>query len=63
MGTTLGTGAANFYSVSQRQGNNQEELLVFRRTGMPCYKCGGTIKRLIVGQRSTHVCTLCQKRV
>lgn len=63
MGTTLGTGAANFYSISQRKGNNQEELLVFRRTGLPCFLCGGIIERLIVGQRSTHVCINCQKRI
>lgn len=62
MGTTLGTGAANFYSVSSRRGRNQDKLMVFRRTGEPCYICGSIIQRLIVAQRSTHVCLFCQKR-
>lgn len=61
MGTTLGTGAANFYSVSSRRGRNQDKLMVFRRTGESCYTCGSVIKRLLVAQRSTHICPSCQK--
>jgi len=60
MGTTLGTGAANFYSVARRKGRNRDALNVFRRTGMPCPECGTKIRRIIVGQRSTHLCVKCQ---
>ncbi len=60
LGTTLGTGKANFYSVGRRQGRNSDELKIFRRTGLPCPRCGTTIERIIVGQRSTHLCTTCQ---
>lgn len=60
MGTTLGTGAANFYSVSGRRGRNADRLKVFRRAGQPCPACGATIERIIVGQRSTHICPACQ---
>jgi len=60
-GTTLGGGQANFYSASGRSGRNQDGLKVFRRTGEPCPRCGGTITRLVVGQRSTHVCEKCQE--
>jgi formamidopyrimidine-DNA glycosylase len=59
-GTTLGAGQANFYSVGRRRGKNQEQLNVFRRTGLPCPRCGTVIKRTIVGQRSTHICPRCQ---
>ena len=59
-GTTLGTGQGNFYSVAQRRGRNADELKVFRRDGEACPRCGATIARLIVAQRSTHVCPCCQ---
>ena len=60
MGTSLGTGKGNFYSVAGRRGRNQDGLRVFRRQGDPCVRCGTEIVRLIVGQRSTHICPACQ---
>jgi formamidopyrimidine-DNA glycosylase len=62
LGTSLGTGKANFYSVGQRKGRNRDELNVFRRTAMPCPRCKTVIERILVGQRSTHICPTCQKR-
>ena len=60
MGTSLGTGRGNFYSVAGRKGRNADELKVFRRTGEACPRCGTAIERLVVGQRGTHICPLCQ---
>jgi formamidopyrimidine-DNA glycosylase len=59
-GTSLGAGQANFYSLSGRAGRNQGAVNVFRRTGAPCPRCGTVVQRLVVGQRSTHVCPRCQ---
>ncbi len=61
-GTTLGTGRANFYRLNGKQGGHQLLLNVFRRTGKPCHRCGHLIERLMVTQRSTHICPSCQKR-
>jgi formamidopyrimidine-DNA glycosylase len=61
LGTTLGTGKANFFSVAGRRGGNIEQLRVFRRTGLPCPRCTAPIQRIIVGQRSTHICPGCQE--
>jgi len=61
MGTTLGTGEANFYSVAGRRGRNRNGLRVFRRTGLACPRCGRKIVRMVVAQRGTHVCPGCQK--
>jgi formamidopyrimidine-DNA glycosylase len=61
LGTSLGTGKANFYSVASRRGRNKDELKVFRRTAFPCPRCRTPIERIIVGQRSTHICPRCQK--
>jgi formamidopyrimidine-DNA glycosylase len=59
-GTSLGAGRSNFYTVSGERGRHQERVKVFRRTGAPCPRCGGAIRRLLVAQRSTHVCPRCQ---
>lgn len=61
LGTSLGTGKTNFYSVARHQGRNSDQLNVFRRTGQPCPRCQTKIQRIIVGQRSTHICPLCQR--
>ena len=60
MGTSLGNADTNFYSVSGRRGRNKDGLRVFRRTGEPCPRCASPIEKLVVGQRSTHICPSCQ---
>jgi hypothetical protein len=39
----------------------QERLQVYQRTGEPCPRCGRSIKRVVVGARSTHFCSWCQR--
>jgi formamidopyrimidine-DNA glycosylase len=60
-GTTLSRGAATFASVNGHAGRNRDALAVFRRTGQPCPRCRTPIVRIIVGQRSSHICPFCQK--
>ncbi len=60
MGTSLGTGKGNFYSVAGRKGRNADELKVFRRIGEACPRCGAVIERLTVAQRGSHICPACQ---
>jgi formamidopyrimidine-DNA glycosylase len=43
-----------------RGGDFQNYLHVYRRAGEPCLKCGTVIQRVLVGQRSTHLCPICQ---
>ncbi|MBU0551211.1 bifunctional DNA-formamidopyrimidine glycosylase/DNA-(apurinic or apyrimidinic site) lyase [Myxococcota bacterium] len=62
MGTSLGTGAGNFYSVAHRRGRNADELRVFRRHGAPCPRCGAIIERVTLAGRGTHTCPACQPR-
>ena len=59
-GTTFSNGQANFYSLERKKGRNGEFLKVFRRTGKTCPRCRQAITRLVVGQRSTHICSNCQ---
>ncbi|MFH1477245.1 MAG: bifunctional DNA-formamidopyrimidine glycosylase/DNA-(apurinic or apyrimidinic site) lyase [Verrucomicrobiota bacterium] len=60
MGTTLGHGQSNFQRPGGKRGRNQAGLNVFRRTGLPCLRCGKLIRRMIIGQRATHFCPKCQ---
>jgi formamidopyrimidine-DNA glycosylase len=43
-----------------RGGEFQNYLRVYDRKGQPCPVCGTAIVRLVIGQRSTHVCPDCQ---
>ncbi len=43
-----------------RGGDFQNYLRVYQRTGEACPECGTLIERIIVGQRSTHICPTCQ---
>jgi formamidopyrimidine-DNA glycosylase len=43
-----------------RGGEFQNYLRAYGQTGNPCAVCGTPIERLIVGQRSTHICPTCQ---
>lgn len=45
-----------------RGGEYQNHFRVYDRAGKPCPVCGTNIERMIVGQRSTHVCPTCQGR-
>jgi formamidopyrimidine-DNA glycosylase len=45
-----------------RGGDFQNHFRVYQRTGQPCAACGAAIERILVGQRGTHFCPVCQKR-
>jgi formamidopyrimidine-DNA glycosylase len=60
-GTSLGRGLGNYAGLQKSRGKNSHYLKVFRRTGLPCLRCGCNIERLTVAQRGTHICPNCQK--
>jgi formamidopyrimidine-DNA glycosylase len=43
-----------------RGGEFQNSFRVYQRTGQPCPVCGHPIERILVGQRGTHFCPVCQ---
>ena len=55
-----GTTLQNYRDAEGQQGENQHYLQAYGRTGQPCTRCGSSIERIIVGQRSTHICPACQ---
>jgi formamidopyrimidine-DNA glycosylase len=49
------------YTAPDGDGSMQERLDVYQRTGEPCRRCGRPVKRIVVGARSTHFCSWCQR--
>ncbi len=49
------------YTAPEGDGTMQERLAVYQRTGLPCLRDGHPIRRIIVGERSTHFCSFCQR--
>ena len=49
------------YTAPDGDGSMQERLQVYQRAGEPCHRCGRPIKRFVVGGRSTHFCSHCQR--
>lgn len=45
-----------------RGGDFQNHFRVYQRTGQPCPVCGTIIVRILVGQRGTHYCPVCQSK-
>lgn len=56
-----GTTFLTFRGPEGKKGEFWKKLQVFRKTGEPCPHCKRPITRIIVGQRSTHLCENKQK--
>ena len=57
----FGTSYSAYRTVSGEPGTNQHFLKVYQRAGQECYRCGKTIKKIVMGSRSTFYCPNCQK--
>jgi len=57
-----GSSLRDFVGSDGAPGYFQQHYFVYGRTGEPCRICGGTIQRQIIGQRSTFICSTCQRR-
>jgi len=61
----IGAGGSTLrdYVASDGQaGYFQNQFMVYDRAGEPCPRCGGKVKGIRQGQRSTFFCPACQKR-
>lgn len=56
-----GSSLRDFKAIDGELGHFQLECAVYGREGQPCRRCGGVIKRRVMGQRSTFYCPGCQK--
>jgi formamidopyrimidine-DNA glycosylase len=49
------------YTAPEGDGEMQERLDVYQRTGLPCHRCGRRVRRLVLAARGTHFCSWCQR--
>jgi formamidopyrimidine-DNA glycosylase len=49
------------YTAPDGDGQMQEHLTVYQRTGQPCLRCGRPIRRVVIGARASHFCSWCQR--
>ena len=56
-----GTTLRDFVNSSGEPGYFQQTLAVYGRAGEPCTLCGGFLKELRLGQRSSVFCPTCQR--
>jgi formamidopyrimidine-DNA glycosylase len=55
-----GTSFSDYRDIENNRGRFQDFLCVYQRAGQPCRDCGGPIKKLNQGGRSTFFCSNCQ---
>ncbi|MGD9607028.1 MAG: bifunctional DNA-formamidopyrimidine glycosylase/DNA-(apurinic or apyrimidinic site) lyase [Leucobacter sp.] len=53
---------AQYVNVNGQAGYFSHSLNAYGRTGEPCGRCGGPIKRITFGGRGSHFCPRCQRR-
>jgi len=49
------------YTAPDGDGEMQERLQVYQRTGEPCPRCGRPVRRIVIGARASHFCSWCQR--
>jgi formamidopyrimidine-DNA glycosylase len=56
-----GTSFNDYRDLWGEAGDNYNHVRVYHQEGKPCVRCGSTIERIVVAQRSTHFCPGCQQ--
>jgi formamidopyrimidine-DNA glycosylase len=51
----------DYVDARGRKGDFQKHHMVYGREGEPCRRCGRHIRREIIGSRSSHFCSRCQR--
>jgi formamidopyrimidine-DNA glycosylase len=59
-GTSLGAGKTNYRDVEGESGGHRAEVKAYGRGGKPCERCETTLKKIVVAQRGTTFCSVCQ---
>jgi formamidopyrimidine-DNA glycosylase len=58
---TGGSSISDYVAPDGSDGAYQDERRVYAREGEPCPACGARIRRVVIGQRSSHYCPRCQR--
>lgn len=58
---TGGSSINDYLHPDGGDGGYQDERNVYAREGTPCLRCATSIRRVVIGQRSSHFCPRCQR--
>jgi formamidopyrimidine-DNA glycosylase len=58
---TGGSSISDYVQPDGTDGGYQDERHVYARTGEACGTCSAPIRRIVLGQRSSHYCASCQR--
>jgi formamidopyrimidine-DNA glycosylase len=56
-----GSSVSDYVDAAGEKGGFQLLHQVYGKEGQACARCGGVIRRIVVGQRGTHYCPRCQR--
>lgn len=56
-----GSSLRDYVGADGAYGCFQARTRVYERAGLRCRRCGGTVRRIVQGQRSTYFCPGCQR--
>lgn len=56
-----GTTLRDFVGGDGKPGYFQQQLRVYGREGQPCRQCAASLQRVVIGQRATVFCPVCQR--
>ncbi|HTF32759.1 MAG TPA: bifunctional DNA-formamidopyrimidine glycosylase/DNA-(apurinic or apyrimidinic site) lyase [Myxococcota bacterium] len=57
---TGGSSISDYLAPDGNDGGYQDERRIYAREGEACRRCGGRVRRIVIGQRSAHFCARCQ---
>lgn len=57
-----GSSIIDYVNAEGLRGSFSAQHLVYGREGEPCAGCGGAVRRIVLGGRSTHFCIKCQPK-
>ena len=56
-----GSSVDDYVDAEGKEGEFQKQLGVYGRAGMSCRRCGTPIRRIVLAQRGTFYCPVCQR--
>jgi formamidopyrimidine-DNA glycosylase len=56
-----GSSVSDYVDAGGERGEFQLRHQVYRKHGQPCPRCGKLIRRIVIAQRGTHFCAVCQR--
>jgi formamidopyrimidine-DNA glycosylase len=55
-----GSSVDDYVDAEGKPGEFQKKLAVYGRGGLPCRRCSATVRRVVLAQRGTFFCPVCQ---